>query len=86
MKIALVSPYDWAVFGGVNSHCAHLREQFIARGHEVRIIAPASKRIDAEDVITIGKRPVSFPASGSLARISLSLTLAGPVRAQHGAI
>jgi len=80
VKVALVSPYDWVVPGGVNSHCAHLREQFRARGHEVRIIAPASKEIDQPDVITIGTRPVSFPASGSLARISLSLTLGPPVR------
>jgi len=80
VKIALVSPYDWAVPGGVNSHCARLREQFVARGHGARIIAPASKRIDEPDVITIGKRPVSVPASGSLARISLSLTLGPPVR------
>ena len=80
MKIALVSPYDWAVPGGVNSHCARLREQFLEHEHDVRIIAPASKKIDEEDVITIGKRPVSLPVSGSMARISLSLTLAPPVR------
>lgn len=80
MKIALASPYDWMVPGGVNSHCAHLRDQFVQRGHEVRIIAPASRPIDEPDVVTIGKRPVSVPASGSLARISLSLTLGPPVR------
>ncbi len=80
MKIALVSPYDWAVPGGVNSHCTHLREQFVARGHEVRIVAPSSRRIDQPDVIRIGQRPVSLPASGSVARISLSLTLAPAVR------
>lgn len=80
MKIALVSPYDWSVFGGVNSHCSHLREDFVARGHEVRIIVPASRPVEEEDVITIGKRPLSVPASGSMARISLSLTLAPAVR------
>lgn len=80
MKIALVSPYDWAVAGGVNSHCARLREQFRKRGHQVRVIAPASRAVSEPDVITIGKRPVSVPASGSLARISLSLTLGPPVR------
>ena len=80
MKVALVSPYDWTVPGGVNSHCAHLRGQFVEGGHQVRIIAPASKPVDQPDVITIGKRPLSLPASGSLARISLSLTLGPPVR------
>ena len=80
MKIALVSPYDWSVPGGVNSHCAHLRDQFKEAGHDVRIAAPASRVIDDPDVITIGKRPLSLPVSGSLARISLSLTLAPAVR------
>jgi phosphatidylinositol alpha-mannosyltransferase len=80
VKIALVSPYDWTVPGGVNSHCAHLRERFVARGHEVRIAAPASRPVDEPDVVTIGTRPVTIPAGGSLARISLSLTLGPPVR------
>ena len=80
MKIALVSPYDWVVPGGVNSHCAQLRDQFVAAGHDVRIIAPASRATGDDGLITIGKRPVSIPASGSLARISLSLTLGPPVR------
>ena len=80
MKIALVSPYDWTVSGGVNSHCARLREQFLARDHQVRIVAPSSSPVEEDDVITIGKRPLSVPASGSLARISLSLTLAPTVR------
>ncbi len=84
MKIALVSPYDWVVPGGVNSHCARLREQFVALGHEVSIVAPASRPVDEEDVVAIGKRPVSVPASGSLARISLSLTLGPPVRRMLG--
>jgi phosphatidylinositol alpha-mannosyltransferase len=80
VKIALVSPYDWAVPGGVNSHCAQLRDQFVARGHQVKIAAPASRPVSDPDVITIGRRPVSLPVSGSLARVSLSLTLGPPVR------
>ncbi len=80
MKIALVSPYDWSVPGGVNSHCSHLRDQFVQAGHDVRIVAPTSRRGDDPGVITIGRRPVSLPVSGSLARISLSLTLGPPVR------
>ncbi len=80
MKIALVSPYDWVVPGGVNSHCSHLRSQFTGRGHEVRIIAPSSAEVREDDVITIGTRPVTLPVAGSIARISLSLTLGPPVR------
>ena len=55
MKIALVSPYDWVVPGGVNSHCAQLRDQFGAAGHDVRIIAPASRAAGDEGLITPGK-------------------------------
>jgi phosphatidylinositol alpha-mannosyltransferase len=80
VKIALVSPYDWAVAGGVNTHCAELRREFEDRGHDVRIIAPSSRVIREEGVITIGKRPLALPVSGSVARVSLSLTLGPPVR------
>lgn len=79
MKIALVSPYDFAVPGGVNSHISPLAEEFRERGHEVRIIAPASKRIEREGLIVLG-RPVSVPTGGSVARISVSLRMAPRVR------
>src|SRR5919202_1210732 len=78
MKLALVSPYDFAYTGGVTEHVAHLAEQFRASGHQVHIIAPSS---DGEtEPITIGDahvhrigRVVSVPANGSVARITLSL-------------
>src|SRR5919204_350466 len=78
MKLALVSPYDFAYPGGVTEHVAHLAEQFRARGHEVHIIAPSSD--DEAEPLTdlpgqvhrIG-RVVSIPANGSVARITLSL-------------
>jgi phosphatidylinositol alpha-mannosyltransferase len=81
VKIALVSPYDWTVASGVNTHCSNLREQFEDRGHDVRIVAPSSRPVrDDPAVITIGKRPLALPVSGSVARVSLSLTIGPAVR------
>jgi len=67
MKIALVSPYDLAVPGGVNSHIHHLAEHFVARGHEVRLIAPASDVRNLSPLAIVVGRPRSIPAGGSIA-------------------
>ena len=82
MKIALVSPYDFAYPGGVVNHVSCLERQLTRVGHEVKIIAPASKTvIDFGDrFIPVGKpRPV--PVSGSVARITLSPWLSSQVKA-----
>lgn len=80
MKIALVSPYDLAVPGGVNSHIHHLADNFTALGHEVRIIAPSSDLKHLRpDAIAVG-RPRAIPAGGSIARMAMSPRLADPVR------
>ena len=82
MKIALVSPYDLAVVGGVNVHVTYLAEHFRALGHTVRVIGPASAApaMGTEpDVIAIG-RPRAFRASGSVARITLDPRVVGRVR------
>ena len=81
MKIALVSPYDFASPGGVVSHISCLEQQFTKLGHDVKIIAPASKA-----VYTIGDRfirigtPRPIPVSGSIARITISLRLESQVK------
>ena len=80
MKIALVSPYDLAVPGGVNSHIHHLAEHFVARGHEVRLIAPASDVRNLSPLAIVVGRPRSIPAGGSIARMAISPRLADPVR------
>ena len=78
LKLALVSPYDFAYPGGVTEHVVHLAEQFHRRGHEVHIIAPSSDN-DAEPDTVEGAtlhhigRVVQVPANGSVARITLSL-------------
>jgi phosphatidylinositol alpha-mannosyltransferase len=81
MKICLVSPYDWAVSGGVNNHIRHLAEQFIERGHDVHVVGAGTKPARGErfPITTIG-RPIPLRVSGSVARITLSLRVAGKVR------
>ncbi len=79
MKIALVSPYDWFVPGGVNSHVAALALQLRARGHSVKVLAPAARPVDEPDVITIG-HPLPVAASGSVVRISLNPRLGRQVK------
>lgn len=82
MKIALVSPYDFAYPGGVCNHISCLEQCLTQMGHEVKIIAPASKAISAlgDRFIPIGK-PRSVPVSGSIARITLSPWLSSRIKA-----
>ncbi len=77
MKIALVSPYDYRVPGGVGKHIEALRTQLVRKGHEVRIMAPGGDDHVEEDrfgVYRIG-RVTPIPANGSVARISIGVPL-----------
>ncbi len=78
MKIALVSPYDFAHPGGVVSHITSLEQHLTRMGHEVKVIAPASRAITdfGDRFISIGK-PRPIPSSDSVIRVSISLRL-GP--------
>lgn len=81
MKIALVSPYDFAYPGGVVNHISCLEQQFTRLGHDVKIISPASKA-----VYTLGDRfirigtPRPIPVSGSIARITVSVRLESQIK------
>jgi len=82
MRIGMVTPYDWSYPGGVRNHIRQLAEQFIKMGHEVRIIAPASKTQDKildEYVYTLGST-IPFPINGSLARVALEPVLVPRMR------
>jgi phosphatidyl-myo-inositol alpha-mannosyltransferase len=81
MKIALVSPYDFSYPGGVVRHISSLEYYFTRMGHMVKIIAPASSPVTGygDRFIAIGK-PRPIPTSGSIARITISLTLADKVK------
>jgi phosphatidylinositol alpha-mannosyltransferase len=81
MKIALVSPYDFGYPSGVGTHISCLEKQFTRMGHEVKIIAPASKAAYTLDerFIRIGT-PRPIPVSGSIARITMSIRLESQIR------
>jgi len=82
MKIALVSPYDFAYPGGVANHITSLERHLTRMGHEVKVIAPASRAVSTfgDRFIPIGK-PRPIPSSGSIIRITLSLRLASTIKA-----
>ena len=82
MKIGLVSPYDWSYPGGVRDHVRHLANEFIAMGHEVRIVAPASgpkRKVTERPVLKMGGT-TPIPINGSIARIMLDPSIALRVR------
>jgi phosphatidylinositol alpha-mannosyltransferase len=81
MKIALVSPYDFAYPGGVTNHISCLEHYLTLMGHEVKVIAPASKAVSSfgDRFIPIGKpRPV--PAGGSICRVTISIRLSSSIK------
>jgi len=81
MKIALVSPYDFAYPGGVVNHISCLEQHFTRMGHEVKIVAPASKAVSSfgDRFIPVGS-PRPIPVSGSIARITLSPWLSSRIK------
>lgn len=77
MKIAMLSPYDFAIRGGVQTHVVELSNALIDTGHDVRVMAPCTGNESVYDMRaarleTFG-RTVPFVTAGSVARISLSV-------------
>lgn len=82
MRIAIVCPYAWDRFGGVQSHIRAQTATLRGRGHEVTVIAPRSFGVDLaqdDDTIRIG-RAVSIPANGSMAPITFGPRAAAGIR------
>ncbi|MGK2954396.1 MAG: flippase-like domain-containing protein [Solirubrobacterales bacterium] len=83
MRIALVTPYSWTYQGGVNRHIQSLAEEFISRGHYVRVIAPfdppdrlsrvlhraPADRLEAPDYLIPIGRTVGIGSNGSISNI-----------------
>jgi phosphatidylinositol alpha-mannosyltransferase len=75
MRVALVCPYAWDRFGGVQSHIRALDRSLRARGHSTTVLAPRSSRSDAASErllngATIVGRSVPVPANGSVASLA----------------
>ena len=81
LKVALVSPYDFASPGGVTSHIQNLSVNLEQRGVFTKVFAPVSgsSHNSIPNLIPMGA-PISVPTGGSVARISLSVWLAGRLR------
>jgi phosphatidyl-myo-inositol alpha-mannosyltransferase len=67
VRIALVSPYDLTVPGGVQSHVAHLATALTRLGDEVVMVGPGS---DGDGHVSVG-RSAKVPFNGSVAPIAL---------------
>jgi phosphatidylinositol alpha-mannosyltransferase len=96
MKVALVSPYSWSYPGGVTRHIDALAHQFMADGHEVRVLAPFDPADLGSTALHRGARPVpialpdyviglgrtvGIKANGSVS--NLSITPQGIARVQR---
>ncbi len=74
MRIALVCPYAWDRYGGVQSHVKSLARSLRSRGHVVRVLAPAARRpqvraMRGKGAVIVGQA-VPIPANGSVAPVS----------------
>ncbi len=81
MRILLTSPYDLAVPGGVNRHALDLLAGLLERGHEVKLVGPASAPVDPRGghVLTVG-RVWTGAFNGAVSRVTLQPGIAGRVR------
>jgi phosphatidylinositol alpha-mannosyltransferase len=84
VRIGLVSPYSWSYQGGVNRHVEALAEEFLRRGHDVRVLAPfdppgrlsralhraPAERQELPEYLTPLGRTMGFGANGSVSNLA----------------
>ncbi|HEX2057482.1 MAG TPA: glycosyltransferase family 4 protein [Actinomycetota bacterium] len=81
MRVALVCPYAWDRFGGVQSHVRSLAGALGERGHEVRVLAPhVGPRAVAPEGVTFTGKAVPIPANGSVAALAFGPAAAAAVK------
>src|ERR1700744_5611006 len=87
MRVGLVSPGSWPYPGGVRRHIEALAEQYLATGHDVRVLAPYDPPDLSAAVLHRGARPqdlrapdylvslgrtIGFHANGAVSNLSVS--------------
>jgi phosphatidyl-myo-inositol alpha-mannosyltransferase len=87
MRIALVSPYSWSYPGGVTRHIEALAHQYLAQGHDVRVLTPYDPADTPATLMHRGARPqpvelpdyavslgrtIGFKANGAVSNLSIS--------------
>ena len=80
-RVALVSPYDFALHGGVTEHVQQLAKQLRRRNIDVTIIAPSSRPDLREPGLVSLGTVLPIPINGSIARTTISPALANEVSA-----
>ncbi|MFN2388272.1 MAG: glycosyltransferase family 4 protein [Actinomycetota bacterium] len=71
MKVAVVCPYAWDRFGGVQTHVRALVTSLRGRGHDAVAIAPTYEaKVPPEEGVVFAGRAVRVPANRSVAPIS----------------
>ncbi|WKD57553.1 GDP-mannose-dependent alpha-(1-2)-phosphatidylinositol mannosyltransferase [Corynebacterium capitovis DSM 44611] len=71
MRIGIVCPYSFDEPGGVQAHVLDLARELLRRGHDVRVLGPASEGTALPEWVTRGGSSVPIPYNGSVARLAL---------------
>jgi phosphatidylinositol alpha-mannosyltransferase len=81
MKVAIVCPYAWDRYGGVQTHVRALAAALRRRDHDALVIAPTAGDVKKEEpgVRTVG-RTLPVPANGSVAPLSFGPLAAAATR------
>ncbi|GAA4815453.1 phosphatidyl-myo-inositol alpha-mannosyltransferase [Tomitella cavernea] len=69
LSIGMICPYSFDVPGGVQAHVSELAQVFLARGHHVSVLAPASQSVELPPYVVSAGRAVAIPYNGSVARL-----------------
>ncbi|AZZ82082.1 MULTISPECIES: glycosyltransferase family 4 protein [Gordonia] len=72
MRIGMICPYSFDVPGGVQAHVTELAHVFIDRGHEVSVLAPASRRTELPEYVVRVGPSLALPYNGSVSRVNFS--------------